>query len=77
MCVCVYVYIENVELKNNELTQKGFLDLNQMEAEDNQGDTGDLWVTLQCMGYNKALKMDQVNIKLICYLCTLLFSKKN
>lgn len=57
--MCMY-YTETVELKNGELTKKGFLDLNQMEAEDNQGDTEDLWVTLTCMGFNKDLVMDEV-----------------
>ena len=51
---------DNVELKNHELTRQGFLELNQMEADDNQGDTDDLWVTLTCMGYNKGLVMDEV-----------------
>ena len=31
-----------------------------MEAEDNQGDTDDLWVTLSNMGYNKGLQLDEV-----------------
>ena len=52
---------ENVELKNGELTRAGFLELNQMEAEDNQGDTDDLWVTLSNMGYNKGLNVDEVS----------------
>ncbi len=33
-----------------------------MEAEDNQGDTEDLWVTLSNMGYNKGLTMDEVGM---------------
>ena len=49
-----------MELKNGELTRTGFLELNQMEAEDNQGDTDDLWVTLSNMGYNKGLIVDEV-----------------
>ena len=53
---------ENVELKNGELTRAGFLELNQMEAEDNQGDTDDLWVTLSNMGYNKGLNVDEVGV---------------
>ncbi len=55
------LFSENIELKNGELTNKGFLELNQMEAEDNQGDTEDLWVTLSNMGYNKGLAMDEVS----------------
>ncbi|XP_066453793.1 EF-hand calcium-binding domain-containing protein 7 isoform X2 [Eleutherodactylus coqui] len=48
---------ENFETKKNELTRKGFMDLNLMEANDREGDPSDLWVTLQSMGYNKALEM--------------------
>lgn len=33
-----------------------------MEAEDNDGDTEDLWVTLNTMGYNKNLQLDEVNV---------------
>ncbi len=55
---------ENVELERGELTRKGFVELNQMEAEDNQGDTDDLWVTLSSMGYNKGLIMDEVTLTL-------------
>ena len=56
----LYFVTENVELKNGELTRNGFIGLNQMEAEDNQGDTEDLWVTLNSMGYNKGLVQDEV-----------------
>ncbi|KAI0209505.1 EF-hand calcium-binding domain-containing protein 7 [Lamellibrachia satsuma] len=50
---------ENVDMKDDELTKKGFIELNQMEADDNQGDVEDLWVTLNFMGYNKMLEMDE------------------
>ncbi|XP_056388830.1 EF-hand calcium-binding domain-containing protein 7 [Hyla sarda] len=50
---------ENFETKKNELTRKGFTDLNLMEANDREGDPSDLWVTLQSMGYNKALEMTE------------------
>ncbi|XP_044156659.1 EF-hand calcium-binding domain-containing protein 7 isoform X2 [Bufo gargarizans] len=50
---------DNFETKNNELTRKGFMDLNLMEANDREGDPSDLWVTLQSMGYNKALEMTE------------------
>ncbi|XP_063795260.1 phosphoglucomutase-1 isoform X2 [Pseudophryne corroboree] len=50
---------ENFETKRNELTRKGFLDLNLMEANDREGDPSDLWVTLLAMGYNKALEMTE------------------
>ncbi|XP_027708635.1 EF-hand calcium-binding domain-containing protein 7 isoform X2 [Vombatus ursinus] len=48
---------ENFDTKKNELTKQGFMDLNLMEANDREGDPSDLWVTLQSMGYNKALEM--------------------
>ncbi|NXS09753.1 EFCB7 protein, partial [Neodrepanis coruscans] len=50
---------ENFEMKKNELTRQGFLDLNLMEATDSEGDPSDLWVTLLSLGYNKALEMTQ------------------
>ncbi|KAM9324654.1 EF-hand calcium-binding domain-containing protein 7 [Gastrophryne carolinensis] len=50
---------ENFETKKNELTRKGFLDLHIMEANDREGDPSDLWVTLQSMGYNKALELTE------------------
>ncbi|NXU56260.1 EFCB7 protein, partial [Turnix velox] len=48
---------ENFEMKKNELTRQGFMDLNLMEANDREGDPSDLWVTLLSLGYNKALEM--------------------
>lgn len=53
-------FVDNVELKNEEVTVEGFIELNQMEAEENQGDTDDLWLTLSAMGYNRALGLDEV-----------------
>ncbi|NWR87273.1 EFCB7 protein, partial [Furnarius figulus] len=50
---------ENFEMKRNELTRQGFLDLNLMEATDRDGDPRDLWVTLLSLGYNKALQMTE------------------
>ncbi|XP_050162365.1 LOW QUALITY PROTEIN: EF-hand calcium-binding domain-containing protein 7 [Myiozetetes cayanensis] len=50
---------ENFEMKKNELTRQGFLDLNLMEAMDREGDPSDLWVTLLSLGYNKALEMTE------------------
>ncbi|NP_001087154.1 EF-hand calcium-binding domain-containing protein 7 [Xenopus laevis] len=50
---------ENFETKKNELTRQGFMELNLMEANDREGDPSDLWVTLQTMGYNKALEMTE------------------
>lgn len=50
----------NIELERGEITKTGFIHLNQMEAEDNDGDTDDLWVTLTSMGFNKSLVLNQV-----------------
>ncbi|NWI59778.1 EFCB7 protein, partial [Calyptomena viridis] len=50
---------ENFEMKKNELTRQGFMDLNLMEANDREGDPSDLWVTLLSLGYNKALEMTE------------------
>ena len=51
---------DNVDLEDGKITEEGFIALNQMEADDNAGDTDDLWVTLTNMGYNKSLEIDQV-----------------
>uniref|UniRef100_UPI00398E8CB0 EF-hand calcium-binding domain-containing protein 7 n=1 Tax=Pristiophorus japonicus TaxID=55135 RepID=UPI00398E8CB0 len=50
---------ENFDTKKNELTRQGFMDLNLMEANDREGDPRDLWVTLESMGYSKALEMHE------------------
>lgn len=55
------VYIsERLELENGEITKNGFLQLNDMEAEDSNGDEDDMWVTLESLGINKELVMDEV-----------------
>ncbi|XP_077981651.1 EF-hand calcium-binding domain-containing protein 7-like isoform X1 [Glandiceps talaboti] len=50
---------ENFELKNGEITKKGFNDLHQMEANDNDGDLDDLWTTMTSMGFSKDLTLDE------------------
>ncbi|CAH3028546.1 unnamed protein product [Porites evermanni] len=50
---------DNFEMKDDEITLNGFLELNLMEAQDTEGDPNDLWVTLESMGYNNALELDQ------------------
>ena len=40
----------------------GFLKLHQMEVEDNEGDPSELWITLDAMGYNKNLDLDEAGI---------------
>ncbi|XP_052068932.1 EF-hand calcium-binding domain-containing protein 7-like isoform X12 [Mytilus californianus] len=50
---------DRIDLEDGEITKAGFLQLNELEAEDSEGDTEDLWTTLVSMGYNKQLIMDQ------------------
>ncbi|KAM6415294.1 EF-hand calcium-binding domain-containing protein 7 isoform 1-T1 [Rhynochetos jubatus] len=50
---------ENFDMKKNELTRQGFMDLNLMEANDREGDPRDLWVTLLSLGYSRALEMTE------------------
>lgn len=53
---------ENFSLTDHELTLDGFLQLHQMEAEDNGGDCAELWVTLNSMGYNHELTQDEASL---------------
>ena len=50
---------ENFDLVEGELTLGGFMQLHQMEAEDSSGDSAELWVTLNAMGYNYNLEQDE------------------
>ncbi|XP_005385387.1 PREDICTED: EF-hand calcium-binding domain-containing protein 7 isoform X2 [Chinchilla lanigera] len=50
---------ENFDMKKNELTRQGFMDLHLMEANDREGDPRDLWVTLHSMGYSRALELTE------------------
>ncbi|XP_076047237.1 EF-hand calcium-binding domain-containing protein 7-like [Oratosquilla oratoria] len=50
---------DNFEVDEGELTLKGFMSLHRMEAEDNGGDSEDLWLSLETMGYNRMLQQDQ------------------
>ena len=53
---------ENFEMNNKEeITPDGFLKLNLMEAQDPDGGTDELWVTIESMGYNKALELVKVS----------------
>ena len=55
-------FLDNIELERGEITRAGFIKLNEMEADDNEGDTDDLWITLTGMGFNRSLIIDEVNI---------------
>lgn len=51
---------ENFAMKKGELTREGFENLHLMQARDKiENANEELLDTLQCMGYNKALDMDQ------------------
>lgn len=50
---------EKIDLNNDgEITRQGFIQLHQMEAED-EGDPEDLWLTMTNFGFNKELVMDE------------------
>ncbi|KAM9386147.1 EF-hand calcium-binding domain-containing protein 7 [Pholidichthys leucotaenia] len=48
---------ENFDMRKNQLTKQGFMELNLMEATERDGDPADLWVTLETMGYNRLLEL--------------------
>uniref|UniRef100_A0A3Q2SP10 EF-hand calcium-binding domain-containing protein 7 n=1 Tax=Fundulus heteroclitus TaxID=8078 RepID=A0A3Q2SP10_FUNHE len=48
---------ENFDMRKNQLTRQGFMELNLMEATERDGDPADLWVTLESMGYNRMLEL--------------------
>uniref|UniRef100_A0A7N8X292 EF-hand calcium-binding domain-containing protein 7 n=1 Tax=Mastacembelus armatus TaxID=205130 RepID=A0A7N8X292_9TELE len=48
---------ENFDMRKNQLTLQGFMELNLMEATEKDGDPADLWVTLEAMGYNHLLEL--------------------
>lgn len=64
----IFFSIENVTMEENEITKKGFFELNQMEADECEGDTSDLWVTLSSMGFNKQLELTKVKAKIYSFL---------
>uniref|UniRef100_A0A8D3DE92 EF-hand calcium-binding domain-containing protein 7 n=1 Tax=Scophthalmus maximus TaxID=52904 RepID=A0A8D3DE92_SCOMX len=48
---------ENFDMRKNQLTRQGFIELNLMEATEKNGDPADLWLTLEAMGYNRMLEL--------------------
>ncbi|XP_012733531.2 EF-hand calcium-binding domain-containing protein 7 isoform X2 [Fundulus heteroclitus] len=54
---------ENFDMRKNQLTRQGFMELNLMEATERDGDPADLWVTLESMGYNRMLELVEANQK--------------
>lgn len=62
--------VENFEVtQQNKLTKKGFYDLHKETVKDEQGGVSELWDTLQAMGYNKALQLDEVT-GWPCFICS-------
>ncbi|KRZ88846.1 EF-hand calcium-binding domain-containing protein 7 [Trichinella sp. T8] len=51
---------EHFDLKNEELTLRDFLELHEMEAEDCKSDTTDMWLSLESMGCNYKLELDEI-----------------
>lgn len=54
------VLAENFDMRKNQLTRQGFMELNLMEATERDGDPSDLWLTLEAMGYNQRLELVDV-----------------
>ncbi|XP_069009263.1 EF-hand calcium-binding domain-containing protein 7 [Embiotoca jacksoni] len=48
---------ENFDMRKNQLTRQGFMELNLMEATEKNGDPADLWLILEAMGYNRMLEL--------------------
>ncbi|KAJ0032638.1 hypothetical protein NQD34_002719 [Periophthalmus magnuspinnatus] len=48
---------ENFDMRSNQLTRQGFMELNLMEVTEKEGDPTDLWATLEAMGYNRLLQL--------------------
>ncbi len=46
--------------REGEITLKGFLALHEMTATDEEGGGEELWEAMECLGYNKQLKLVQV-----------------
>ncbi|XP_057696823.1 EF-hand calcium-binding domain-containing protein 7 isoform X2 [Corythoichthys intestinalis] len=48
---------ENFDMRKNQLTKQGFMELNLMEATEKDGDSDDLWTLVETMGYNRMLEL--------------------
>uniref|UniRef100_A0A5S6Q7Z9 EF-hand domain-containing protein n=1 Tax=Trichuris muris TaxID=70415 RepID=A0A5S6Q7Z9_TRIMR len=51
---------EHFKTSNGELNLRDFLTLHQMEAEDCNGDTEDMWLSLESVGCNHKLQLDEI-----------------
>jgi hypothetical protein len=63
----------NFVLENDQLTKKVFIDLHQMEANDSSGNTDDMWLSLNNIGYNNQIELNQVILKVIQIMKSYLF----
>lgn len=62
MWLIIFVgHVENFDMRKNQLTRQGFMELNLMEATEKDGDPADLWVTLEAMGYDRMLELVEVS----------------
>lgn len=65
---------DTVGLKKNELTKDAFVSLYKMQASDRKDENyDDLYEILENMGFNKALKIDQVtfiNNSIVVFCCS-------
>ena len=48
--------------EDRELTLKGFLDLHEITANDEEGGEAELWTIMEAMGYNRQLKLNKVTL---------------
>ncbi|KHJ47899.1 EF hand [Trichuris suis] len=51
---------EHFKISKGELNLRDFLTLHQMEAEDCSGDTEDMWLSLESIGCNHKLQLDEI-----------------
>lgn len=66
--ICFVACAENFDMRKNQLTRQGFMELNLMEATEKDGDPADLWVTLEAMGYNQILELVEVSLHIYAHL---------
>ncbi|XP_077390552.1 EF-hand calcium-binding domain-containing protein 7 isoform X2 [Festucalex cinctus] len=48
---------ENFDMRENQLTKQGFMELNLMVATEKDGDGDDLWALVETVGYNRMLEL--------------------
>lgn len=73
----MFGHAENFDMRKNQLTRQGFMELNLMEATEKDGDPADLWVTLEAMGYNRQLELVDVGGNFKSHFKTSLFNLRS